>query len=86
MESYDVTVAKSARDDLRKIDPQHVARIIEAVKALGSNPFPAGCRKLKGSTSTYRLRVGVYRIIYEANTGEKQLTVYYVRHRKDAYR
>ena len=31
-------------------------------------------------------RVGDYRIIYEVDTKDKVVTIYYIRHRKDAYR
>ncbi len=39
-----------------------------------------------GGEHTYRLRVGVYRVIYQADDAARVVTVVHVRHRKDAYR
>lgn len=38
-------------------------RVADAFLALGENPFPPGCVKLKGAAS-YRIRAGDYRVIY----------------------
>jgi mRNA interferase RelE/StbE len=47
---------------------------------------PPGCTKLTGEDDTYRVRVGVYRIVYEVL--DKRLLVHIVRigHRRDVYR
>ncbi|MEW6676171.1 MAG: type II toxin-antitoxin system RelE/ParE family toxin [Nitrospirota bacterium] len=63
-----------------------IARILDAIKSLAENPFPIQSRKMKGSESSYRLRVGDYRVIYQVNTENKVVTIYHVRHRKDAYK
>ncbi|MDP1946971.1 MAG: type II toxin-antitoxin system RelE/ParE family toxin [Nitrospirota bacterium] len=34
----------------------------------------------------YRLRVGDYRIVYEVDCEAGQITVHYVRHRREVYR
>ena len=39
-----------------------------------------------GADRTYRLRVGVYRIVYQLDDAARSVTILYVRHRKDAYR
>lgn len=44
--------------------------MIEAVAALANNPYPVGCRKIVGSESSYRVRVGNYRIIYQVQNQE----------------
>ncbi|MDI6752845.1 MAG: type II toxin-antitoxin system RelE/ParE family toxin, partial [Thermodesulfobacteriota bacterium] len=36
--------------------------------------------------SSYRLRVGDYRVIYQVDTANKVVIVYHARHRKDAYK
>jgi len=43
-------------------------------------------RKLQGTNKLYRIRVGDYRIIYQVDTNKNFLTIYYVRHRREAYR
>ncbi|MDR2690734.1 MAG: type II toxin-antitoxin system RelE/ParE family toxin [Dysgonamonadaceae bacterium] len=50
--------------------------------ALANNPRPEGYKKLIGSQNTYRIRAGIYRIIYTIE--DKILTVKVVKidHRK----
>jgi mRNA interferase RelE/StbE len=86
MDSLKVELKRSFEQDLKKIDRQFIPRILEAIKNLSENPFTKQTKKLKGAESTYRLRVGDYRVIYQANLPAKKLVIYYVRHRKDAYR
>ncbi|WXG47141.1 MAG: type II toxin-antitoxin system RelE/ParE family toxin [Candidatus Atabeyarchaeum deiterrae] len=83
---YEIRWKRSAERDLRSIDRQQVARIISAVESLAGNPFPPGLRKLRGAEQLYRIRVGDYRVIYEIETKSRILTIFYVRHRREAYR
>jgi len=59
---------------------------IAAIRALGNNPRPAGCRKLAGSKNDWRIRVGDYRVIYEITDAVWIVRVNRVRHRREAYR
>jgi mRNA interferase RelE/StbE len=86
MDSFKVELKRSFEQDLKKIDRQVIPRILEAIENLSENPFSEQTKKLKGAGSTYRLRVGDYRVIYQADLSDKKLVIYYVRHRKDAYR
>jgi mRNA interferase RelE/StbE len=76
----------SAIRELRRLGRQDLSRLLSAVEALASAPYPVGVRKLQGGQHTYRIRVGDYRVIYEVY--EKRLIIYIVRvrHRKDVYR
>ncbi len=56
MGSYKVLFAKSVKQDVRGIDAAHLNRIMGEVRALGEDPFPSGCKRLKGSKTTYRIR------------------------------
>lgn len=85
MDAYKVVLTNSVEHDVRRIGKRTLERIMEAVESLARNPFPRGCMKLKASQSGYRVRVGDYRIIYEADPQEKIVTVFHIRHRKDAY-
>ncbi len=85
MGSYEVLWKSSAERDLRKLDPQHIPRIIKAVEALADNPFPLQHRKLRGSERNYRIRVGDYRVVYQVDTRTKTVVIYHVRHRREAY-
>jgi mRNA interferase RelE/StbE len=52
----------------------------------GFRPFPQHAIKLSGADRLYRVRVGDYRIVYEVDTKGRQVTIPYVRHRREAYR
>jgi mRNA interferase RelE/StbE len=39
-------------------------RLESSIAELTQSPYPQGCKKLKGAPSSYRLRVGDYRILY----------------------
>jgi len=78
MGSYEIQWKRSAGRDLRRIDPQHIRRIIQAVNSLGSDPFPRDSRKLRGTEHQYRIRIGDYRVIYEVDLKSNILTVFHV--------
>lgn len=86
MASYEIEWKHSAEKELRSIDRQYIPRILETVESLADNPFPLQHRKLHGVESSYRIRVGDYRVIYQVNLEEKLVVIYHVRHRKEAYR
>ncbi|MEA3421954.1 MAG: type II toxin-antitoxin system RelE/ParE family toxin [Acidobacteriota bacterium] len=86
MALFEILWKKSAEHDLRKIDHRYIPQILKAVEGLAKNPFLAKCRKLKGSESSYRIRIGDYRVIYQAYTRNNRVIVYHVRHRREAYR
>lgn len=86
MASFEIRWRSSTRKDLRNFPPHEVARIVAAVEELAGEPFPYGSQKLTGSEHTHRIRVGDYRVIYEAFPGQQIIEVQRVRHRKDVYR
>ncbi len=61
-------------------------RVVAAIQGLSRTPRPVGCRKIVGSRSDWRLRVGDYRVVYEVDDAAREVRIMYVRHRRDAYR
>ena len=55
------------------------------IQALGTNPRPAGSEKLTGAEQ-YRVRHGVYRILYEVDDVRRTVTVVKIGHRREVYR
>lgn len=86
MASYEIAWKRSAEQELRNLDGQFIPRILEAIEALADNPFPSQHRKLHGVESSYRIRVGDFRVVYQVDLEKKAVVIYHVRHRKDAYR
>ncbi|MEX1032287.1 MAG: type II toxin-antitoxin system RelE/ParE family toxin [Cellvibrionaceae bacterium] len=84
MASYKLRFRKSATKDLRPIPNHDVARILKRIEALAEKPRPAGCEKLS-ALERFRVRQGVYRIIYEIQDKELVVLVVKVGHRKNVY-
>lgn len=85
MASFDVRFKKSVAKDLRRIPKADVKRILDRIRQLGGNPRPLGCEKLS-SLERYRIRQGVYRILYEIEDQELIVVVVKIAHRREAYR
>ncbi len=83
---YRIEFSQSAERDIRKIGSTLVESILAKVEALSVNPLPRQSLKLSGGETTYRLRVGDYRVIYEVNNKDKTVFIRYIRHRKEVYR
>ena len=82
---YDVFLKPSAEMDLRRLPTPTVQRVLPRIAALSGDPRPHGVVKLTGAERLYRIRLGDYRIVYEIEDEDGRVTVYYVRHRSQAY-
>jgi mRNA interferase RelE/StbE len=86
MSPYQVTFARSARKELQALPVAVAERILSKVELLAGNPRPSGCKKLRGPTRLWRLRIGEYRIVYDINDETRVVDISMVRHRSEAYR
>ncbi len=59
---------------------------MKRIEGLTTDPFPRHAIKLSGTERLYRIRVGDYRIIYKVDTEAEQITIHYIRHRREVYR
>ncbi len=86
MAGFEVLIKPSAAKELdslpRKKDRQ---RIVDRIRRLAENPRPPGCQKLSGR-NLYRIRQGVYRIIYSIQDEKLVVLIVKVGHRKEVYR
>jgi len=85
MAKYSLVFKKSVSKDLRNIPKKDIKRILKCVKLLCSDPRAEGCIKLSGQEH-YRVRQGVYRIIYEIQETELIVMVVKVAHRSVVYK
>ena len=79
-----VTFKQSVAKDLRAIPNTDVRRILERINRLAADPRGEGCAKLAGQ-DRYRVRQGVYRIIYEIHDDRLVVVVIKVAHRSVVY-
>ena len=81
-----IAVHREAKRELRRL-PRHILQsALESIRALAGDPHPAGSSKLTGHESLYRTRVGDWRIVYEADSTRRTVTVVRVASRGEVYR
>ena len=85
MARFELRFKPSVAKDLRGIPKTEVRRLLKKIEALGDDPRPAGCEKLTGR-ELYRIRQGVYRIVYSVDDAAVVIEVIKVGHRRDVYR
>lgn len=83
---YAVEIDTKAAKEIRALPRQDQGRIIARVNALAENPRPPGCDKLAGDSGLWRIRSGIYRIIYQIQDARLLVVVVKVGHRRDVYR
>lgn len=86
MASYRIDVSATAEAQIRKLERRDQMRVLRAIRGLSDNPWPAGCRKLAGFDDVWRIRVGVFRVVYSVESARLVVIILKVGHRKDVYR
>jgi len=85
MAKYKITFKKSVAKDLRVVPKNDIQKILNKINSLAENPRGEGCIKLSGKEN-YRVRQGLYRIIYEIKDGQLVVNVVKVAHRSHVYK
>lgn len=88
MTVYSVEFVKSAQKEFEKLSTSLKAKTVEALRLLAQNPYSEllKVKKLKGSDSLYRIRLGDYRVIYELKNELLIVLVIKIGHRREVYR
>jgi mRNA interferase RelE/StbE len=86
MARYELRVKPSVAKDLRGVPKADVKRILGRMEALRTNARAPGCEQLSGNDELYRVRQGVYRIIYTIDDAQVVVEVVRVGHRGEVYR
>jgi mRNA interferase RelE/StbE len=85
MAKYSLAFKKSVVKDLRNIPNNDVKCILKSIELLCENPRADGCIKLSGQ-ERYRVRQGVYRIVYEIQDTKLIILVVKIAHRSVVYK
>ncbi len=85
MASYKLLIKREVEKEIRNLPKADIKRIVKKILVLPGNPRPSGCEKLKGEIG-YRIRQGLYRVVYLVNDDDKTITIIKVGHRREVYR
>jgi mRNA interferase RelE/StbE len=83
---YVIRFRREAERELRALDDPMLARVGRVLSMLKIDPRAHGSRKLTGQEDLWRMRAGVYRIVYAIDDPNRTVTIVRIRHRKDVYR
>jgi len=84
--SYRIVIRPGALRQLAALPAKHRRQVALHIDRLAENPRPPGAKKLSGMADLYRLRSGVYRVVYQIQELSVTITVVRIAHRKDVYR
>jgi len=85
MAKFKIIFKKSVAKDLRSIPPADVKRTLQRIDVLAENPRGEGSVKLSAQ-ERYRVRQGVYRVVYEIRDESLIVLVVKVAHRSAVYK
>jgi mRNA interferase RelE/StbE len=83
--AYTVDARPGVRKALRQLDPKVRRDVLAKMRALATEPRPAGSEPLQGHPPWLRIRTGDYRIIYAIDDQARVVTVGTVGHRREVY-
>lgn len=84
--SYQIEITRSAIKQLADIPEPYQIKISEKIDGLSFDPRPFGVEKLSNRKNEYRVRVGVYRIVYSIFDKQLIIEVITIDHRKQVYK
>lgn len=84
--AYRVILSGKVRKQIDALPRSAWTRVRSAIDGLESDPRPPGAIKMKGSTDTWRVRAGDYRILYTIEDDRLVVLVVKVGHRREVYR
>lgn len=65
--SLEVIVSDEVKKRIKRLQKSYRNRIIERLESLSKFPHFLDIKKLKGKDSVFRLRVGLYRVVFEVD-------------------
>lgn len=86
MNNYAVEVKPPAQKELEALPDNVLSRVVLKLESLAQTPRPAGCKKLKGYTDQWRIRVGDWRVLYLIDDAARLISVTRIAHRREAYK
>lgn len=84
--SYAVSIRPAAQRQFARLSTSAKTAVAAALEGLAVEPRPHNHIKLSGSSGSYRVRVGDYRVVYQIDDASRRVLVTVVGHRREVYR
>ncbi len=82
---YKLKILPHAQKDIGHLQNKIFNNIKDKIINLANDPRPNGAIKLTNEDG-YRIRIGDYRVLYRIEDKSKEIFIYRVKHRREAYR
>ncbi len=79
-----IFIRKSAIKDLKKINSKDKEKLIQKINELKNFPNISNCKRLSNFQLSFRVRVGIYRILFDVL--HDKIEIGRILHRKDSYK
>ncbi len=74
--TWNVTITGPAQKDYKRLPQKDQERVKAALVAMESDPFKGDLKRLKGTPSAWRRRVGNYRILFDLDFETREIAVH----------
>ena len=82
---WTVEYHRDLESELRRLPKPYIRRVLETIEQLADDPRPPGSEKIRGH-ELWKIRVGMYRLLYEIDDEHRRIRTYRVGHQRDVYR
>jgi mRNA interferase RelE/StbE len=79
--TWSLVIASPAEKDLRRVSPEDLDGINDALDEMCANPFSGDVKSLRGAKGALRHRVGDWRILFDLHQKSRLLVVTAVKRR-----
>lgn len=83
--TYEIEFSAKASKELQKLPHQARKQVAQAINKLAANPRKGSVRPMVG-VSSWRLRSGDYRVVYDIHDHRLLVLVIKIGHRRDVYK
>lgn len=71
MAEYQLAISRSASKELENLPGSVIERVRTKIRALATEPRPHGSKKLRSARTSWRIRIGDWRVLYEIDDKKK---------------
>ncbi|MBI4042359.1 MAG: type II toxin-antitoxin system RelE/ParE family toxin [Deltaproteobacteria bacterium] len=86
MAKFEIVFKKSAEKELRALPKDYQQRVWDILMFLEDDPAKIQSRKMQGLEQLYRIRIGIYRLLYHIDRKRRIITIFRIDHRSHVYR